>query len=119
MPNLEWLFVVAFVLYSVVIWWHKFSHSQKLSLWMVLLFGIGLAADITGTIFLCVVASARWTWTIHTISGLVALLIMAAHFLWAVIAIKMSGKSELFFNRFSVYAWSFWLIPFISGIPRQ
>ena len=117
MPALEWLFVVAFVMYSVVIWWHKFS--QNLSLWMILLFGIGLAADISGTVLLCVVASARWTWTIHTISGLVALLIMTAHFSWAVMAVNMFGQSKSYFNRYSIYAWFFWLIPFISGIPRQ
>lgn len=116
MNVLEWLFVLALVLYTIVIWSHRFS--RKLYHWMVILFGIGLLADVSGTIFLCVVASTRWAWTLHTVSGLVSLLIMAAHFVWALMAIRLAGKSESYFNRFSLYAWSLWLIAFITGIPR-
>ena len=116
MHALEWLFVLALALYTIVIWFHRFT--GKLYTWMVLLFGIGLLADISGTILLCITASERWMWTLHTVSGLISLLIMTVHFFWAVTAIRMAGKSEFYFNRFSIYAWSLWLIAFITGIPR-
>lgn len=115
MYPLEILFVVALVLYSLVIWTHKFS--KKLKLWMVGLFGIGLAADIGGTVFLCVVVSEGWIFNLHTIFGLVSLVIMALHFFWAVRAISRGGNWEIYFDRFSVYAWCFWLAAFITGIP--
>jgi len=116
MRPLEMLFVVALMLYSFVIWSHQFK--KKFSLWMVWLFGLGLAADFSGTVFLCVAAASRWTWTLHTISGLVSLLIMALHFAWALLSIIFGGKFEVYFKRFSVWAWFGWLIAFISGIPR-
>ena len=118
MRPLEWLFVVALVLYSFVIWLHRLK-THKLYTWMALVFGMGLAADISGTVFLCVVSAARWRWTLHTISGLAALLIMFGHFVWAIRATRAGGKDEEHFTRFSVWAWLIWLVAFVSGIPRQ
>lgn len=116
MRPLETLFVVALILYSFVIWSHQIT--KKFSPWMVWLFGIGLTADISGTVLICVAAADRWTWTLHTGFGLVSLLIMALHFLWAVLAISREGNWKIYFNRFSVFAWFFWLLSFVSGIPR-
>lgn len=110
------LFVVALLLYSFVIWSHQLTKS--FSLWMVLLFGIGLTADASGTVLLCVAAASRWVFTLHTISGLVALLIMALHFVWALLSVKFGGKFEAYFKRFSVLAWFIWLTAFVSGLPR-
>lgn len=116
MRSLELLFVVAMVLYSFVIWSHKFS--GKLSFWMVWLFGFGLIADIGGTVLLCVAAADRWTWTLHTVSGLASLLIMALHFVWAVLATSREGNWKTHFDRYSIYAWCLWMFAFVSGIPR-
>ena len=69
------------------------------------MFGFGLIADVGGTVLLCVAASARWTWTLHTVSGLASLLIMALHFVWAVLATSKEGNWKSYFDRFSVYAW--------------
>lgn len=116
MHPLEMLFVAALFLYSFVIWSHKFS--RRMDLWMVWLFGFGLIADIGGTVLLCVAASARWVWTPHTVSGLASLLIMALHFMWAVLATGRESNWKIYFDRYSVYAWCFWMFAFISGIPR-
>lgn len=116
MRPLEALFVVALLLYSFVIWSHQIK--KRFSPWMVWLFGIGLVADTSGTVFLCVAAASRWTFTVHTISGLVSLLIMALHFGWALLSITLGGKFEAYFKRFSVFAWLLWLVAFVSGIPR-
>ena len=59
MRPLELLFVLALALYSFVIWRHKLK--GEMSSWMVWLFGIGLLADIVGTVFLCAVAAEQWS----------------------------------------------------------
>jgi uncharacterized repeat protein (TIGR03987 family) len=118
MRPLELLFVVALVLYSFVIWWHRLK-THKLHAWMAVVFGLGLTADVAGTVFLCVVSATRWSWTLHTISGLLALLIMASHFAWAVRATTAGGRAESNFTRFSVWAWWIWVVAFVSGIPRS
>ena len=110
------LFVVALLLYSFVIWFHQFRKS--FSPWMVWLFGIGLATDVSGTVFLCVAVASRWVFSLHTYFGLVSLLIMALHFVWALLSVTYGGKFESYFKRFSVLAWFLWLIAFVSGIPR-
>lgn len=115
MQYLELLFFVALVLYTSAIMSHKFK--KKLKPWMMVLFGIGLAADICGTVFLCAFSSNSWQWTLHSISGFVSLLIMALHFFWALIAILKGGKFEDKFNQWSIYAWLLWLVAFFSGIP--
>lgn len=114
MNSLELLFVVALVIYSFVIWSHKLT--GRLPLWMVWLFGVGLTTDASGTIFLCVSLADRWKWNLHTIFGLVSLLIMAIHFVWAVLANSKEGDWKKYFDRFSVYAWCLWMIAFVSGI---
>ncbi|OGN08559.1 MAG: hypothetical protein A3J46_03865 [Candidatus Yanofskybacteria bacterium RIFCSPHIGHO2_02_FULL_41_11] len=116
MQPVEFLFIIALFFYSLVIWWHK--ARKILTPFMVWLFGIGLIADTAGTIFVCVLATNEWKFNPHTIFGLTAFLIMAAHFLWAILAIKSRGNFEVYFDRYSVKAWFFWLIAFVSGIPR-
>ena len=116
MQPLEFLFFIALLLYSFVIWLHQLTKS--FSPWMVWLFGIGLGADISGTVFLCVAAASKWTFTLHTISGLVSLLIMALHFGWALLSMMLGDKFETYFKRFSLFAWFLWLIAFVSGIPQ-
>ncbi len=116
MRPLETLFVVALLLYSLVIWSHQFK--KRLSPWMVWLFGIGLTADISGTVFLCVMATSNFIFNLHTIFGLISLLIMALHFGWALLSIILCGRFEAYFKRWSVVAWFIWLGAFVSGIPH-
>ncbi len=85
---------------------------------MVFIFSLGLAADMGGTFFVCVLAAKEWSFNLHTVSGLASLLIMAIHFAWALLAVEFGGKFGAYFDRFSVWAWSLWLVAFISGIPR-
>ena len=113
--RLEILFLVALFLYSGAIWSHRIR--KRLRPWMVWTFGLGLATDLGGTVLLCVMSATRWQWSLHAISGLVSLAIMALHFAWAVTALRLEGRSEAYFDRFSVWAWAIWLVAFASGIP--
>lgn len=113
---LELLFIIALVLYSTVIWSHRFT-GGALRPWMTWTFGTALACDASATVFLCGFGRIQWVWTVHTVSGLLALVIMALHFIWAVISVMKGGNAADRFHRFSVWAWLLWLVSFISGIP--
>lgn len=114
MHALEFLFFVALCFYSLAIWAHKFQRALRT--WMIWVFGIGLTADISGTIFLCMVATTKWTFNLHTISGFLSLLIMAIHFIWALLAMIIGGRHEKYFKRYAIPAWYIWMIAFVSGI---
>ena len=122
MPRLEWLFVVALMLYTIVIWTHWLTRRirPELTRWMLVAFGVALSFDISATIFVCALRSKVWLWNLHTISGLAAVLIMSLHFAWALDAtLRTRGRCRGLFNRFSLSAWCIWLISFITGIPRH
>ena len=114
MRSLELLFFLALCLYTFVIWAHKFRAEFRI--WMLWMFGIALAADLSGTMLLCMTASAQWKWNLHTVTGFLSLFIMAIHFLWALMAIMARGRYEHYFRRYSTSAWGLWLIAFVSGI---
>jgi uncharacterized repeat protein (TIGR03987 family) len=116
MRPLELLFVLALALYTGVIWTHRFR--RRLAKWMIIVFGLALIADLTATILVCAGAPGGWTWSLHTTTGLVSLVIMTVHFAWGVSAVAAQGEYEAYFTRYSLYAWSLWVVSFISGIPR-
>ena len=115
MPSFEFLFVIALVFYTLVVWVHKIKN--RLELWMVVVFGIALAIDTVATVIVCVLANQLWAWNPHTITGFASLVIMATHFIWAVETKIWSGDWEIYFHRYSPYAWFLWLVAFFSGIP--
>ena len=112
----ESLFLMALAFYTTAI----FSSwaSRRLARWMIVVFGLGLLADASGTIILCGIGS-RWIWTLHSIAGLAALLIMTLHFVWAALAAKNLGRWYALFHRCSIMAWSVWLLSFVTGIPAS
>lgn len=111
---LESLFFVALILYSTAIWSHRLKGT--LLPWMVLIFGIAFTTDALGTILLCGRAAGGWEFTLHTVSGLISLIIMGFHFLWALRAKHRGGLFERRFHRYSPWAWGLWLVSFMTGI---
>ena len=112
MRPLEWLFIIALILYSVSIWADQFA--GRLRGWMIISFGLGLSADAAGTVLLCSAAASRWHWNFHTVTGLASLAIMALHFAWALVALS-DHRTAAMFHRWSVAAWALWLCSFFSG----
>lgn len=86
----------------------------------VYLFLIGLIFDGTGTTIMNRIASKSATtsgFSIHEVTGAIALLLMLAHLLWAVFVLwKGNDKAKENFHKFSIVVWLFWLIPYIAGI---
>lgn len=113
----ESLFFFALAFYTVAIVTSRVR--SRLLRWMVVLFGAGLLCDLSGTIFLCFWSASGWQWTAHSISGMAALLIMALHFAWGIVAWRNSDNKQDQFHRYSLWAWLLWVFAFVSGIPTS
>jgi len=54
---------------------------------------------------------------VHGITGLLAIILMLIHALWAtVVLVKKQEDTILKFHRFSIIVWLIWLIPFGTGV---
>ena len=116
------LITLALVFYSIGVWAER---AQKvLRPWHTVFFGLGLAADASGTYLMSLIASANRAAEVEqsilnqvmAVSGLIALILMAVHFAWAVIVLVRNREHEKHsFHRFSVIVWAIWLVPYITG----
>jgi len=113
MPRLELLFFLAAILYTTAIWADRLG--GKLKPWMIWTFGAALSADTAGTILLCATVTDAFRVNVHTLTGAASLVIMAAHFAWALLAVLKSDRYEARFRRWSLWAWGLWLVSFFSG----
>ena len=92
--------------------WGVFGERRggTLSLKYVLLFWIGLACDTTGTLTMSNIG-------IHAITGVVAIVLMLVHALWATFTYKRgSQQARRRFHTFSTVVWLAWLVPYIIGM---
>lgn len=101
--------------------WGVFGERRggTLSLKYVLLFWIGLACDTSGTLTMSNIASqsAASGFGIHAITGVVAIVLMLVHALWATFTYKRgSQQARRRFHTFSTVVWLAWLVPYIIGM---
>ena len=105
---------LALVCYTTGVWGEKLVGSLKL--WNLLFFWIGLIFDTTGTSLMSMI-SKNFTLNIHSITGVLAILLMAFHTLWAT-KVFMRKDTNLMqkFHKFSLLVWIIWLIPYSIGL---
>ena len=109
--------------------WGVFGERRggTLSLKYVLLFWIGLACNTDSTlvgkprmgITMSNIASqsAASGFGIHAITGVVAIVLMLVHALWATFTYKRgSQQARRRFHTFSTVVWLAWLVPYIIGM---
>lgn len=114
MNNIAIVFVtLALGFYTISIWSERIQKILKT--WMVVLFGVGLVCDIIGTTMMAIISTIPWYRNTHGYCGYLALIIMLVHFVWAILAITKNGRYEKLFNKWSVWAWSVWVIAFVTG----
>ncbi|WP_179872115.1 HsmA family protein [Microcella indica] len=116
------LITLALVLYSVGVWAER---AQKvLKPWHAVFFGLGLAADASGTYLMSLIAESNREagvepgilTQIMAVSGVIALVLMAVHFVWAIVVLVRDREAEKHrFHRFSVVVWAIWLVPYLTG----
>ena len=105
----------ALILYTIGVWAER--RAQLLKPWHLAMFWAGFVCDTTGTSLMVSLAKGQLTSGFHAITGLIAIVLMAAHALWAsYVLIRGSKKSKQSFHRFSITVWAIWLIPYISGL---
>ena len=106
----------ALVFYTIGVWGERIQ--KKLKAWHVAFFVAGLFADAVGTGLMEQIAQmAGLQDNLHTITGIIAIVLMFIHALWALWTyFKGSRKAKAHFNRFSIVVWCIWLIPYCIGI---
>lgn len=88
----------------------------------VLVFWLGFICDTIGTMTMGKIASsnvvaAGATQSIHGITGVLAIILMLFHALWATWVIyKNDEAKKKFFHKFSIIVWVIWLIPYFVGM---
>ena len=106
----------ALVFYTIGVWG---EHVQgKLKFWHILFFLFGLVADTGGTGLRRRIAHMTHLQDeIHTVTGIIAILLMLVHAMWAIWTYtKGSAAAKAHFNRFSIFVWCIWLIPYFIGM---
>ncbi len=106
---------LALVFYTIGVFAER--KSGTLLPWHVVIFWCGFACDTIGTTLMSKIAGGRFEFNLHGITGLIALLLMAFHAIWATVTIiKGTPHARKVFNKFSIVVWCIWLIPYIIGI---
>jgi TIGR03987 family protein len=104
----------ALIFYTIGIWSEK--KQGELKKWHLVIFWLGLTFDTLGTTLMGEISNSRFEFNFHGITGLIAIVLMLFHVLWATIVIaKNNEKAKANFHKFSISVWIIWLIPFISG----
>ena len=105
---------LALLFYSIGVWSEKIQGELKK--WHVVVFWIGLVFDTLGTTIMGKIAGSGFGINFHSITGLLAIILMLFHALWATLVLKKNDtKTKVSFHKFSILVWIIWLIPFLSG----
>ncbi|MGL5681902.1 MAG: HsmA family protein [Marinifilaceae bacterium] len=107
---------MALVCYTIGVWSERIQHTLKG--WHTLFFVFGLVFDFIGTSLMTHIAIVTGHHnTVHAISGIVAIVLMTIHATWAVWTyFKGTERMKHNFNKFSIFVWIMWLIPFFIGM---
>lgn len=104
----------ALIFYTIGVWGEKIQGELKK--WHLSIFWLGLVFDTLGTTLMSEIAGIGFKLNFHGITGLLAIILMLFHALWAtIVLVKNNEKARVNFHKFSIAVWIIWLIPFISG----
>ena len=116
------LITLALVFYTIGVWSERVQ--KVLKPWHAVFFGLGLAADATGTFLMTMIANENRAAGVEQsilnqlmgVTGVIAIVLMAVHLVWAIIVLVRNREAEKTnFHRFSVIVWAIWLVPYIVG----
>ena len=111
-PRASIIMAAALIFYSIGVWGERIS--GRLRWWHLVFFVLGLICDTWGT-GMMFDAVGGMTWDIHGITGMIAIVLMLIHAVWAlVVLLKNNEKALKNFHRFSVVVWLIWLIPYFG-----
>jgi uncharacterized repeat protein (TIGR03987 family) len=103
---------LALIFYSIGVWSERIQ--GRLKVWHTVFFWLGLVCDTVGTGMMFEWAGGL-TYDLHGLSGLLAILLMFVHAIWATVVLaKKDEKMIVNFHKFSIFVWLIWLIPYFS-----
>lgn len=108
---------LALVLYTIGVWSEHWAKQLKRI--HLFFFWTGLVMDATGTRMMSLISDQDQDTiiSIHGITGLIAILLMLVHAVWAtVVLVRKDEGAQKVFHRFSMFVWSVWLVPFVIGM---
>lgn len=107
---------LAFVFYTAGVFSER--AARDLRAWHVGLFWAGLACDATATeIMRMLTAAGEHAGVIHTVTGVTAIALMAAHAAWATfVLVRGTPEARRGFHRYSIVVWAVWLVPYLGGM---
>ena len=106
------IITLALVLYSIGVWSERVA--GRLKPWHLTFFWLGFVCDTLGTGMMFELAGGM-TFTLHAVTGLVAIVLMLVHALWATIVLLRKDEHWIrSFHRFSLAVWLIWLVPYFS-----
>ena len=107
------LITLALVFYSIGVWSERLA--GRLKVWHLVFFWLGLIFDTTGTGLMFEMAG-RIGSDIHSVTGILAILLMLVHAVWATVVLVLKNEKAITnFHHFSVFVWVIWLVPYLNG----
>jgi uncharacterized repeat protein (TIGR03987 family) len=107
------LITLALVFYTIGVWSERLA--GRLKGWHLIFFWGGLIFDTIGTGMMMEMAG-RLTADLHGVTGLLAILLMLIHAIWATfVLVRRDERAILNFHKFSLVVWLIWLVPYFSG----
>jgi len=106
------IITAALAFYSIGVWSERFQ--GRLKLWHLAFFILGLICDTWGTGMMFQYVGGM-VFDVHGISGLIAILLMFIHAVWAAVVLFRQDENAIKnFHKFSLFVWVIWLIPYFS-----
>lgn len=105
---------LALIAYTFGVWSEKRSGELKMK--HLIFFGFGLVFDTIGTTCMKLLADSP-NLNVHGITGLIALILMFFHTVWACLVLWKRKESQIKqFHKFSLIVWILWLVPYSIGV---
>lgn len=124
--NTKLIFAIVFITSALIFYTIGVFGERKAKILKkthVVIFWIGLLCDTAGTMTMSSIAksasfpSTGLTQNLHGITGILAIVLMMFHALWATYVLyKNDEKKKKFFHKFSIAVWIIWLIPYFIGM---
>lgn len=105
--------LLAAVLYSVAVFAeHRAGVLRRCHVWV---FWAGLVTDTTSTTLMSLV-SGGFELSLHAVLGVLSILLMLGHTLFATIAVRRGDERVLQeFHKISLTVWALWMITLVTG----
>ena len=106
------IITLALVFYTIGVWAERLA--GRLKPWHLAFFWLGLVCDTWGTGLMLEMAGGL-TYDLHGTTGLLAILLMFVHAVWAsIVLVRRDERWISNFHRFSIVVWLIWLVPYSS-----